>query len=99
MSSDVIVMWDHAGNTNTISGYHIFYGPASRTYTNSVMVGYITNAIITNIPNNVTIYYSGKTVAPDGEETDFGNELQFIAVSSTNSLPSQVKDFRLTKMF
>lgn len=96
MSSDVLVLWDHGGTTNSVSGYQIHYGSSSRTYTNFVVTGYTTNTIISNVPPGVLLYYSGKTIGLDGTVTDFGNELEFTVVTPTNTLPSAVKDFRLT---
>jgi len=97
MSSDVTVTWDHGGDSNTVAGYHMYYGPSSRNYTNYVATGYVTNAVISNLPLNS--FVSGTTIGFDNLETDYGNEVQYTnTIPVTNGLPSAVKDFQLTRM-
>ena len=95
-ASDIIIYWNHGGPTSSVSGYQIHYGVSNRIYTNFVVTGYTTNTIISNIPPGILFYYSGKTISPNGEVTDFGNEFEFMVRLPTNTLPSEVKDFRLT---
>lgn len=97
-SSDVNVRWTHGGSSDTVSGYHIFYGVSPGNYNNSVTTGYVTNTTVSNLPPNTLFYFSGKTIDPFGTETGFGNEVQFLTPGVTNGLPSAVKDFRLVTL-
>jgi len=95
MSSNVFVNWDHSGLPDTVSGYNIYYGPSNHYYTNFVTVGYVTNVVISNIPTPA--YFSGKTIAPDGSESAFGNEIRSTPIPA-NTLPSMVRDFSISKV-
>jgi len=99
LSSDLKIQWTHGGNNHNVSGYNIYYGPSSRNYTNYVTTGYVTNTIITNLPSNTPIFFSGTTLGFNNLETDFGNELEVTIPSAlTNGLPSSVKDFAIMKV-
>jgi hypothetical protein len=98
ISSDVFVTWEHGGTTNSVIGYQIHYGTQVGNYTNFVTVGYVTNVTITNLQPNTTFYFSGKTIGNDNSVTDFGNELFVSTISGTNTLPSAVKDFVVTRV-
>ncbi|HOS17494.1 MAG TPA: hypothetical protein PKX15_10835 [Bacteroidales bacterium] len=90
----------YEGNTNETAGFAIYYGPASRQYTNHQIVKNSTNITITNLPSNSSFYLSGRSIRFDGLESDLGNEL-FITTTPiiTNQLPSAVKDFRLSHVY
>jgi hypothetical protein len=102
ISSDVTVSWKHGGTTNTVVGYNIYYGNSTRNYTNFITTGYVTNVVISNLPPNTTFYFAGTTIGVSNSETQIGNELQFVTtsdtISNTNKLPSEVKNFTLTKV-
>jgi hypothetical protein len=97
-SSDVKVTWTPIDTTNNVAGYGIYYGPSSRNYTNSITTGYVTSLIVSNLPPNTTLFFSGVTYGYNGLQTDFGNEVQVTTLSTTNGLPSAVKDFTITKV-
>jgi len=98
LSSNVKVNWTHGGESNTVSGYNIYYGSSSKNYTNVTKTGYVTNTVISNLSSNSTFYFSGTTLGFNNLETDFGNEVKIITVSKTNTLPGAVKDFVITKV-
>ena len=98
LPADVKIGWNHTGTTNEVVGYSIYYGPSSRNYTNQVLLGYVTNTIISNLPPNTPLFFSGTSLGSNNTETAFGNEIQSNPVTPTNQLPSAVKDFRITKV-
>ena len=98
ISSDVEVLWEHGGTTNTVQGYQIHYGVQSRDYTNFVVTGYVTNVIVKNLQQSNTFYFSGKTINKDGSVTEFGNEMFITTPVGTNTLPSGVKDFVIMRV-
>jgi hypothetical protein len=98
LSSDIDLKWTHGGHSNTVAGYVIHYGPSSKNYTNSISTGFVTNAVVSNLPPNTTLFFSGATVGFDGLHTDLGNEISITTATPTNQRPSAVKDFTLTRV-
>ena len=102
LSANVKVNWSHVDTSNAVVGYAIYYGPSSKNYTNSIRVGYVTNAIIPDLPSNSVTYVSAASVGINNFETDLGNEIQAIPTSDTNVPPSirptMVKNFTITQI-
>ena len=65
--------WNPSSDTNVI-GYRIYYGPACQSYTNSVTVGNVTNAVITGLADGCTYYFAAKSYDSAGNESEFSNE-------------------------
>jgi len=95
LASDLKVNISYQGSTNDTAGFVLYYGPSSQNYTNSINVGYMTSATISNLPPNTLLYLSSRAKAYNGLEGDLGNEIAVITPSDAQSLPSMVKDFRL----
>jgi len=66
--------WD-ASPSPGIEGYFLYYGPASRTYTNRWAVGNVTQATIPRPPG--TNYYTVTAGDTNGLESDYSNEVSF----------------------
>lgn len=96
-SSDVKLNVSHNGSSNDTAGFSIYYGPSSRNYTNFQRFGYMTNVVVTNLPADSTLFFSGRAIDFNNYESDLGNEVQVATITPTNSLPSAVKDFRLMR--
>jgi hypothetical protein len=74
--SSVTLTWD-ASLDPTAAGYKIYYGVASRVYTNSIDVG---NTTVTTIPNLVagnTYYFAATTYNSSGLESDYSTETSY----------------------
>ena len=99
IAADVRLNVKYDGSTNETSGFVIYYGPSSRNYTNSQRVNLVTNAVVTNLPPNTSLYLSSRAIGFNGFESDLGNEL-FVTTApvATNKLPSAVRDFRLSRI-
>jgi hypothetical protein len=83
----VTLTWNPSPNANVV-GYNIYYGGASRTYTNSVTVGNVTNVTIPGFSEGMTYYFAATTLDSTGDESDFSNEASYvIPLSVTNPLP------------
>lgn len=67
----------------SVTGYNIYYGSASRQYTNMVTVDAVTNATIPGLNENTTYYFAAKAHNSTGNESDFSNEAAFAGVTAT----------------
>ena len=75
-ASSVTLTWDPSTSTNVV-GYKIYYGPASRTYTNALNVGNATSTIISNLITGATYYFTATVYDTDNLESDFSNEVGY----------------------
>jgi hypothetical protein len=88
-ATTVPLAWNVSTNAN-IGGYKIYFGPASRTYTNAVDVGNVTNTVIAGLAAGTTYYFAATTYDTAGVESAFSNEATYTttnAVTDTNSVP------------
>lgn len=71
-----------AANTETnLAGYKLYYGAASRTYTNviSLPLTAFTGTYVTNLTGTNAYYFSVTATNSIGSESDYSNEAVFIA--------------------
>ena len=54
-----MLAWDATGDP-LVAGYRIYYGGISRTYTNSIDLGNVTEAVVTGLSPGVTYYFPRK---------------------------------------
>ena len=59
----------------TVVGYRVYYGVASRTYTQMVDVGLSTTATISNLVNGTTYYFVVTAYASSGVQSPYSNEV------------------------
>ena len=78
-ASSVTLVWDPSTSTN-IAGYRVYYGPASRTYTNTLTVGNATSATISNLVTGATYYFTATVYDTANLESDFSNEVGYTNV-------------------
>lgn len=65
-------------NTETdLAGYKLYYGPASRTYTNHVTLGTVTNHTLANLVDGATYYFALTAVNTNADESDYSTELHY----------------------
>lgn len=69
--------WNRSTSSEVV-GYRIYYGVASGNYTNSVVVGNVTNHTISNLVNGVTYFFASKAYIANGNESSFSNEALFV---------------------
>ena len=80
------VAWDPSTDPS-VRGYNIYYGSASRSYTNVVSAGNGTSAVISNLVNGVTYYFAATTYTSTGLESDYSAEASY-AVPELNIPPT-----------
>lgn len=78
---NVTLAWSPSNDANT-TGYKIYYGLASHTYTQSVDVGNVTNVSITVPAAGGTYYFAATAYNSSGVESDFSNEATFVIPES-----------------
>jgi hypothetical protein len=78
--STVTLAWDLSPTTNGIPNtYKVYWGVATRTYTNSVSAGTNLMVSVTNLARGSTYYFAATALATNGFDTnllesDFSNE-------------------------
>ena len=70
-----------------MTGYNVYYGSASRAYTNVVPAGSSTSAIVSNLASGVTYFFAATTYTAAGLESDYSSEASY-AVPSGNVPPT-----------
>jgi hypothetical protein len=85
--SRVNLAWTPSTGTN-IAGYHIYYGAASRTYTNMVFIGNATNTTISGLMDGVTYYFAATAADTSGLESDYSNEASNAPAAIANQPPT-----------
>lgn len=82
----VALAWD-ASTDPTVTGYKVYYGTASRNYTNIVAAGSATSATISNLASGMTYYFAATTYTVDGLESDYSVEAAY-TVPQLNAPPT-----------
>ncbi len=62
----------------TVLGYNIYYGGASRTYTNEISADTTTNAIIAGLVEGKTYYFAATAYSAFGIESSYSSELVYL---------------------
>ena len=75
-AASVTLAWD-ASPDASVTGYRIYYGPASGAYTNSATVGNVTNATLTNLKAGAIYYFAATAYDGAGLESAFSNETSY----------------------
>jgi hypothetical protein len=80
----VILDWD-ASVDPTVTGYNLYYGGASRSYTNVVPAGQAITAVVSNLTVGATYYFAATTYDLAGLESVYSTEVSYV-VPVTNSV-------------
>ena len=70
----VDLMWDPNSEPD-LAGYKVYYGTASRDYSNVVDVGKTTTYTLADLETDRTYYISATAYNTAGQESDFSNEV------------------------
>ena len=79
----VSLAWDPSPDPSVI-GYKVYYGVASRSYTNSVAAGNVTTFTVSNLMAGTTYYFAATAYDTNGIESDYSSEVSAVVV-----LPNQ----------
>ena len=85
----VSLTWSPSPDQN-VAGYNVYYGVASRVYTNKMDVGSVTNATVTGLIEGVTYYFAATAYNILGVESDYSEEVFYTVpgAGSTNFPPT-----------
>ena len=82
----VTLTWNPSPNAN-VAGYKIYFGGASRVYTNSVTLGIVTNVTISGLSEGTTYFFGATTLDVSGIESDFSNEATYDIPQTVSNPP------------
>ena len=66
---------------------HLYYGTVSGQYTNTVVVGNVTNVTVSGLLIGVTYYFAITAIDAQGQESDYSNEISYRQDLSQPALP------------
>lgn len=78
--------WNASTDPN-LAGYVIYYGGASQDYTNTIVVGNVTNVSITGLTAGATYYFAATTYDSAGDESAFSNEATYTVPGGASLVP------------
>jgi Fibronectin type III domain len=73
----VTLAWDRNPDSR-VTGYRVYYGATSRSYTNSIVTGNVTTNTVSGLASGVTYFFAITANTADGLESDFSNEIRFV---------------------
>ena len=73
LAADVSLAWDPSVSPN-ISGYKVYYGNSSRSYSTAITIANQTTYTVTGLANG-TYYFAVTAFDASGNESDFSNEV------------------------
>src|SRR5262245_15408551 len=72
-----------------VAGYNVYYGRISRSYTNKISVGNITNCSVGGMIEGSTYFFAATAFTSDGLESEPSNELSYtVPINVTNRTPT-----------
>jgi Fibronectin type III domain len=81
----VILAWNPSPDIN-VTGYNIYYGAASHTYTNMVNVGNATSATVSGLVGGVTYYFAATAHDGLGQESGFSDEVSYLVPNGSPTM-------------
>lgn len=75
-AATVTLAWNPSPD-QTVTGYHLYYGVASRSYTNKVTVANVTMASVTGLQPGITYYFAATAFNAANTESDYSNEVSY----------------------
>jgi len=98
-AGSVTLGWN-ASSDPTVTGYYLYYGSQSTTYTNRLSAGNATSKTVSNLVNGLTYYFVVTAYTSTGLESDPSNEVSYSvplpAPSITNSVRLATGNFRIS---
>jgi fibronectin type 3 domain-containing protein len=78
--------WDASTSTN-VTNYKLYYGTASRSYSQSVSVGAVTQTTLSGLTQGTTYFLAVTASDATGLESAYSNEISFTVPTSLPSVP------------
>ncbi|MBC8096498.1 MAG: fibronectin type III domain-containing protein, partial [Akkermansiaceae bacterium] len=89
-AQNVTLTWSPSPDTNVV-GYNVYYGSASRSYTNKLNAGSSTNLVIGGLKEGVTYYFAATAYNILAIESDYSAEVSYlvpVTVPGSNKPPT-----------
>src|SRR5215813_10282600 len=86
-AQSVTLAWDPSSGPS-LAGYRVHDGAATRTYTQTLDVGNVTTATISNLQAGVTYYFAVTAYNTAGVESAYSNEVSFTATATPGPAPT-----------
>ncbi len=83
-TTGVTLAWNRSPDP-TVTGYNIYYGGASRAYTNKISAGNNTSVTVPGLIEGKTYYFAATTYSVSGTESGFSGELAYLVPAGSPS--------------
>lgn len=90
-AAEVSIAWDPPSPSNSVVGYKVYYGFASRDYTTSVDAGNMTTCTIDGLSPSITYYFAITAYNSSSNESGYSSELVWDNVPPTISAPDEIE--------
>ena len=87
LSASITLGWDPSTDAD-VAGYKVYYGAATGSYTNSIQVGNVTTATVSNLVGGVTYYFAASTLNSIGLESVMSAETSYLMPVPVNLPPT-----------
>ncbi len=67
--------WNPCSHATNVVGYNIYYGGATRNYTNKTNIGLATNCVMSGLQAGATYYVATTGYTASGMESNYSNEI------------------------
>jgi hypothetical protein len=97
-AASVNLAWSRSADP-IVTGYYLYYGRVSGTYTNKVSAGLATNAVTSGLMVGVTYYFAATTHDAAGTESSYSSEVTYTVPVQPQKVKIQAmpaKQFALT---
>jgi hypothetical protein len=84
--TSVTLAWD-ASTSSTVVGYKLYYGVASRLYTNAINVGATNISTIAGLTSGTRYFFAATAVDNLGQESAYSTETNYIPGATGNTAP------------
>jgi len=88
----VTLAWDPNPESD-IGGYIVYYGSASRNYTNAVNAGNVTTNTVRGLVDGAPYFFAVTAYNTNGLESDFSDEVSY--ATSKGTKPSRIKSLSI----
>ena len=78
VAASVMLDWNASTSAN-VTGYNVYFGTTSGSYSNKIDVGNNTRFTISNLVAGVTYYFAATAYDSNGDESAFSTEASYIA--------------------
>ena len=89
-AASVSISWDPPVPSNSVSGYQVYYGTASRDYPDRFDAGGATTFVVPDLDTTKTYYFALTAYSSSGNESDFSAELVWDNSKPTITGPKNV---------